>query len=477
MVQNNDDWVDADDSWEDVTDSQGFQESVPQTNLKARYEAKDPGVSLSPDTQMGAGAMAGYSALEGATGMDANQAADFGLKQALRDKSINQEQFTQMSQQMQQEDASGNSFSQQLASKQAENPAIAAMSYLGGAGAAMAAEAPAFNAVTGAAFSVGKEALQGLSQAIASKIIPLSEKAAAKIGGIEGVKKLGQVMDEVGLTTWPRNLGRFAKKVGAVVDDVGQKLGLSYKKLDKATEAAYSGDEVIRASYANWLDDFKAANNGAEPSTSMMKETMNNLHDWIDPKKLYNHTTIGSQATAMQKNAWRQSLNAEGGFAKASGDPKLGFAVRRANLELAEKAGVAPEVVAEVRELSSAYNKLKVTERAAQAKLDKSSGATKFVTDLLIYKVGGPVAGGVRVASDVAKSTLGKTTAAAVTKLGSRLLGSAADMGRFGKVMLQVASKQGYQGLVDWHVNMLQSSPAYADSYMLVNESSSQNTD
>ncbi|GEM_PF-5673043 len=458
--------------WSKYSSSAESQAPTSQSQGLAERAAVDTsGASkFYPDTNISKPEMAATQVVSGITGMNASEAASQGLKDALKEHAISYAEFTKMKQDMLKENQSGNSYSQQLETVKAENPTLSAASDLTGQAINVAGTQPAFDELVPMALKAGGEALKNTSQWLGTKAIGLSEKAMTKIGGVQGAQKLGQVMDEYGLTELPRTMRKLGEKLSEAVNVAGSKLGLGYKEIDKSLNTAQTGDNVINSTFDDWMKTYKETT-GIEPGKNLQTSMRNTLEDRFDPKKLYTHQDIANIATDIQKKAWdKASLDA------TKTDVQAGFALRRNNISLAEQSGASPELLDQVKEASSAYNKLKTAKDAIDAKLSKNPSKLSAVLSGAQH-IGAAALGKPVLAADIAytaaNSAVGKTSAAAVTKLGSKLLGAAADMGKFGRVMLNVAAQRGYQGLVEWHLQQLDNNPDYAKAYEDANDQTS----
>lgn len=416
-----------------------------------------------PDTNMSTGEMVGTSIVEGITGLKASDAGAVGLKQALKDRSISQEQYDQMSQQMQQEQASGKSHSQQLETKQAENPTLAGSADLAGQAIQAAGTQPAFDLGFAGVMKAGSSVLRRVGRAASKSAIPGIAKLGKKVGGDAGIERIADVLDKYEVMNTPSfTLKTLENKVENVTKIVGKELETGLQAIDSATSAGVRGDKVVAAVMDDWHTTYKAMN-GVVPPKSAQKLMLSTVEDYIDSGSLYSHTDIAKIATDIQKQAWQKpAINA------AKNDVQAGFAFRSANLKLAEEAGASPQALQVVRDASGEYNKIRAAQTAIQQKLSKKPTSVGIASEFLRHSIaasGGPITKTADIAYTLGRTTGAKTSLAASAKLGAKILSSAADMGPWQKIMLNIASKKGLSKLQDWHVHQMISNDNYANMF------------
>ena len=435
---------------------------APTLQNQARADADTTGASkFYPDTNISKPELAANQFMTGITGQSPEEAASFGLKQALRDGSISYQQFLDMRDKMAKEQASPNSYSQQLETAKAENPTLSAGSELAGQATDIAMTQGPINEGLGAIFKLGAEGLSSVSKSIATSVVPQIDKMLSKIGGSAGVQKLGDVLEEYGLTSAPRTLRQFGNKVSTVVNTVGEKLGKAWGLVDQAASSGVTGEQATNSILENWKTTYKQASK-VDPSSELEDYMSSELKKRLKPDQSYSYSYLKNLATDIQSGAWDKSaLN------QAKADVQLGFAIRRSSLELAAENGIPKDLLSDVAKQSSDYNKIASADFALQAKLRKKDilgNTAEFVRHAMALKAG-PVGSVADLAYSAGKSALGKTTAAAAAKVGSNILSVASDMGPYTKTIFRIAADQGLQALHDWHLKQLLDNPKYEELY------------
>lgn len=358
--------------------------------------------------------------------------------------------------------AAGESFKQIIEHSfgldEAPESSLEAAKQIGTEGAIGAAGEVLSTATLGTAKYLGR-GFKSVAKTLATKAIPLNDKALKTIGGPEGVKALGDMLDEYGIPDIPRNLRLLSKKLKTIVEPLGKSLEGAYKGIDDVAKTKYTGDQYIDATTAAYRELFEQSDNEA------MDRVIKKLEKELSPKRAYTHKEIWEKV--------KQIANYGDDPLSKTFRGKLSMALRVTNEKLARE--VADEgTVNAMRTASKSYNLMRTAQEASDAKLKKvpsvwieTMEGLRHVAAANVFGVPGAAVSGALTAS---KLTSTKLTASAAAKLGEKLLGQVTKMGPFGKTALSVANRKGLRGVVDWHQHQMLTNPSYRKRFSEVSE-------
>lgn len=304
----------------------------------------------------------------------------------------------------------------------------------------------------GATIKGGAEALDDLGDIISSKVIPNISKYADRMGGIEKIKELGKLLNDQGVTNIPGTLNQVGKRLSKVFSATGKALSDTYKNLDKSTQSPITGQQTIEAVKAkvNELVASGAVKGMKKLGDSEQAAVVDALTNFIKPKQLVSHSELNDVAGTLS-NTMYNKLNPEIGTIKQL----TGRALRAVNTEIALASGASPELVSQLRGISSSYNKLATANSAIQAQLKKNP--SRFTQMLEVFAgVGahtmfGAPGAAVAGAAKLASTSVGKTSATAAAKFGAELLRHGPKLGSYGKMLARVAANKGFEAVMERH--------------------------
>jgi len=256
-------------------------------------------------------------------------------------------------------------------------------------------------------------------------------------------------------------------KLNTVATTIGGALETGWKNLDSLAKTKIPGSEALYNAIENFKDNYLKLNKTPAPD-NIVKDATTVLENRIKPGAAYTHTELGHMASDIQDKSWDSTAKA-----LKTTDAQVGFALRRSNLEMAAKNGISEDALKEVADASSAYNKVAATRDAVRQKLASNSGGGLLtaVRHLVALKAG-PLGLAADAAYTIGKSTLGKTSAAAAAKLGSKVLAQAAELGPFQKIVLNKAAKEGIERVGEWHLKEMLKNPNYNELWSSLSNSS-----
>ena len=322
------------------------------------------------------------------------------------------------------------------------------------------------NKVFGAVAKGGADTLDEAAAYFSQKAIPLAKRFKTKLGNAEGMQKVGRLLRDYGVTTFPRTLRQVGEKVSTIVDDLGNAIGGKYKQFDHLNPPVLSRPEVeskVLQSYKDYVTNTM----GHQWDESLNAQVVRAIRRHIKPNEKITPSTLHRLAKTIGNKTYDVTKTAEKSLAR-----DISINIRKVNEEYVR--GFAPgEMVDDLRTISSQYNKLRYVNDAIEDSLTKGPSNLHSAIELGKTAAAGAVAGTPGVIAEVAtkgtKLTLAKTTAAATTRLGAKILRNAPGLGHFGKSFMKMAayssSDKVYEKIAERHANLYANNDKYHDLY------------
>lgn len=310
--------------------------------------------------------------------------------------------------------------------------------------------------------------LNSVADWLSAKSIPLADKFVKRVGGPEGVKEMGALLNDYGVTSVPGTLRKLGARIEDLRSAIGGALSHEYGAIDDAAVKPFTKEEWIAQAVENYK--YNAEQTGKSVADSELKQVANSLEDYFSSAKEISFSKAHSVARTMEGKLYQQS-----DLARRSVDAKAALALRQSSEEFARQVA-PPQILESLQQLSSNYNKVRTAADAVQARLNHIPNIFERAMRLgkagvgaeLGYKVGGTVGAVVGgTVGSVTSSTLAKTLATSLADQGAEVLGKSAHMApRFAKTLAQVAASKGLSHVVPRHAYLMLNNSAYRKSFI-----------
>lgn len=311
-------------------------------------------------------------------------------------------------------------------------------------GVAMEVGGQVANKALGGIFKATGKFLKGSSKVSAGKAIPMTKSNVARATrGGKSLDDLGELMMDEGVMNTPGTLKMVKKRLAKSVDDIGKELQVSYGKLDKVADKKVTG-KALRERMKDIM--MKTAEEGGDEALkSELKLIDDKLDDFMSfsDDKIIDYEKMWKMAKKIEKGAYGGNADLR------SPTIKVARTLRETLEEFAKEAGPgSAEVMERITQQSSKYGPLKTAFDAAEARLNRSPTVFGRAMRALSYMAGKSATGdmvgpAVVGALEFSGSTLGKTSAATLKRLGGNILSNAGKLGSFGNEFVKLASRAG----------------------------------